>query len=607
MSHPSRNSSWHEIQPSSPSELANSGDTLSAQITSHPPEPSQLPRTSSHSGHVVGSHTSSSILGHVSSGPIAYWEGAAKGTLLSARMMLTFFTIASAVVLTLFSSSGTVKFEGQLIKWKLFLYTLQLEAALFVFVRDCLALGVDYLLVYVGMTRSQLSHALSVTTSLRRVNGATYKAIIIAVTALGSIIGPVLLSLVLLREGDGNNLVQAEDMQVATNCIGGRIRQNFGATGEDYLFNTSNEKFKITAGAEHYVVYLKAGTARQVFVPKTPQIGSYSRDCNSDKNDKVVAASVLDVDGLLYKCNPDVTEVHTRIEDFAEIGAGTSSDTFRILADNHAPVGSDKEKAAFNVTFAVKKDDSSTAILKIPCDVTAASANLDIVMNNAGIMGMSIEDGSLEEQAYFLPPRVLGDQPNELEHALENSIGRKGIGLVSGWAATHISEWEGLIRGVVGSYGIRSALLKTFADLDDNKKAINVLKIAEGVEETQNMRIAALWIPVALAVCSRIVSWLYPSIFNGGLQQVLTWMGVTCGGAGGLLYSETGTNVVVEKKFYLTLKTTDKNDVSLIGLTDTRDKQLGIGSYRYVRRRTNRGLLRGLGFMKNSSKWAVGN
>lgn len=523
--------------------------------------------------------------------PAAHWEGSAKVTLFSSRSLLTCFSILSAVVLTLFSSSGIITFQGQFIKWKLLLFTLQLEATLYVFVRDLLTVGVDYLLVSRGMTMSQISHALSITTSLRRVQGATYKAIVIIITTLGSIIAPILLAVVLKREGnEGRNLVAVENMLISTNVIGGRVLDNFGATGQSYLFNISEEKFRIRPGAQHYAVYLKAGTAHQTFVPKTPQIGPYSTDCNSDENVDIVSARVLDVEGLLYKCEPTVDEQPRQITDFEEVGAGTSSDTFRLLSDSHQAIG--KDEAKFNVTMAIRKGENSTAILYIPCDVIAATASLDVIMNDDGVMGMSIVNGDISESSMELPPRVLGEEPNALELALENAIGRKGIGIVSRYVATDISDWEGLIRGVTAAYGIRSALQKTFADRDQKKNAVNVRKFPESIEETQRMRVVALWIPVGLALASRIITWLFPSIFNGGLKQVLCWMQLTSDGAGGTFYKESGKEEVKERPKFICLKVQEGN-VSCLGLSEKRDNQLGLGSYRWVRRLTNRGLVRG--------------
>lgn len=543
---------------------------------------------------------SSTILEDETIRSYARWQGAAKATLLSSRAILTLFVLASAIILTMFSSSGIVRFEGQVIKWKLLLYTLQLEAAIYVFMKDVLALGIDYLLVHKGMTRSQLGHALGVTARLWRVQGSLYKTLVSIVTIVASIVAPVLLSVVLVRQG--SNLESAEDMLVSTNCIGGRIRDNFGATGQSYLFNVSEEKYTIKSGAEHYAVYEKAGTGRQVFVPKVPQIGGYSSDCNDDENVDVVGARVLSVEGLLYKCEPKVDEVSTPIEDMEEIGAGTSSDKFRLLEDSHRGDES-RQTARFNVSFAIRKGQSSTAILMIPCDVVSAEANLDVAMTEDGVMGLSIVDGEVSELSLPLPPRVVGTMENELELALENSVGRKGIGIVSRWVATDnsLSEWDGLIRGVVASYGIRGALQETFADKDDKRNAINILKVSSSTEETQTMRIAVLWIPVGLAIFSRILTWIFPSIFTGGLRQVLTWVGVESGGAGGAYYSETGVDEVKERECFLNLNP-NIGAVSHLGLADKRDRQIGLGSYRYVRRLTNRGVIRGPRLGRNGTE-----
>lgn len=121
---------------------------------------------------------------------------------------------------------------------------------------------------------------------------------------------------------------------------------------------------------------------------------------------------------------------------------------------------------------------------------------------------------------------------------------------------------------------------------------VNVRKIPESVEETQRMRVVALWIPVFLALLSRITSWLYPSIFKGGLKQVLCWMRMASDGAGGIVYSESDREEVKERSKFLCLEVRE-SEFSRLGLSDKRDNQLGLGSYRYVRRLTNRDIVRG--------------
>lgn len=532
----------------------------------------------------------SSLFDSRQNSPVPEWEGSAKLTLFTSRSALTLFSIASAILLTVYSSSGVVKFEGEFIKWKLLLFTLQLEAALFVFVHDILAVAIDYLLVFRGMTRSQLGHAIGTTTSISTVQGTLYKVLVCTVTALTAIIAPVLLSVILAREG--NPRVRVADLQVGTNCIGGRIGDNYGATGQGYIFNMSDDKFRIIPGGEHYATYEIAGTARQVFVPKTPQIGPYSTACNSDENADIVAARVTEVEGLLYKCEPTVEERAEDISTLEDVGSGTGKEKFRLLEDSHT--ATENDKATFKVSFAVKKDEGSTAILTIPCEVSAAKATLDAQMNDEGVMGLSVVDGTIAEISKVLPPRVLGNDENLLDRALENAIGRKGIAIVSKWVASNnrISEWDGLIRGVVVAYGIRAAFQQTFADSDDKRLAINVWKKQDSVEDLQKLRTSIIWIPVCLAVISRLLCWAFPTIFNGGLPQVLTWMGQNQGGAGGKGYRELGKEQTDERKLYLNTEIV-VGGTSAVGLGTSKDNQLVMGSYKCLRRLTNRGRLTG--------------
>ncbi|CDF36245.1 unnamed protein product [Chondrus crispus] len=201
-------------------------------------------------------------------------------------------------------------------------------------------------------------------------------------------------------------------------------------------------------------------------------------------------------------------------------------------------------------------------------------------------------DGTIAEDSQSLPPRVVGDDKNLLDRALENAIGRRGIAIVSKWVTSNIQEWDGLIRGVVGAYGIRAALQKTFADRDDKKLATNVYKKQDSVEDLQNLRTIIIWIPVCMAVISRLLCWAFPTVFNGGLQQVLTWMGQDQGGAGGKGYRELGKEQTDEKKLYLNAEIV-KGGTSAVGLGTSKDNQIVMGSYKCLRRLTNRGRLTG--------------
>lgn len=522
--------------------------------------------------------------------PPAEWKSSAHLILFSYRTGLTILSIAAAILLTMFSSSGVVKFEGETIKWKLLLYTLQLEVALFVFMHDILALAIDYLLVFKGMTRSQLGHALSITCSVNSVQGLLYKVIVYTVAAIGAIVAPILLSVVLAREA--TSLVSVADMNISTNCLGGRVGPNFGATGQSYIFNFTHEKFRIKEGAQHYATYDSAGSTRIVFVPKTPQIGSYSTDCNSEENVDIIQARIIRVQGLLYTCRPTVEERALSIGELQDIGNGTAADQFRILNDSHVPAQNDKTKALFNVSFAINKDQGSTVILNIPCDVTAAEATLDVVMNPDGIMGMEVVDDKFTEISEKLPPRVVGDKENLLFLSLENAIGRSGISIVKRWVATDISVWDGLIRGVVAAYGIRSAFRDTFADKDDKRLATGVRRRPDSTEDLQVLRTFAIWIPVCLALFSRLMSWAFPSIFNGGLGQLLTWMGLEQGGVGGKGYRELGKEQVDERELFLNVKVV-KGETSTVGLGTARDNQIQMGSYTSLKRLTYGGLLAG--------------
>lgn len=538
--------------------------------------------------------------GHADTRSRATWAGAGWAALLSSAALLTLFATISAIILTVYSETGIVTFQGQVVKWKILLFTLQLEAAIVVVVDDLIALGVDYFLVYQGLTLGQLGHALSHMISFQKVSGRAYKTFFVVIATCGYILGPILLSVVLAsQDSNSRNFKAVPDTEISTNTIGGRVGVNYGATGQSFLFNASEEKYSVSEEPWHYVVYMMAGSTRQVFVPKTPQIGPYSDDCNSDLDADIVSARVIDVEGLLYDCKPTVREDSRGIEDFEErYTPGTSRDTMRLIKDEHSkdPPNGDGTKAKFLVEIAVKKNEaSSTSVLTIPCGVTAAKVILDVRMDQNGIMTLQPATQSFDTLNFTLPRRVIGDDPNDLNLALENSIGRKGIGKVSTYvsAGGRLDDWEGLIRAIVGAYGIRSALHTTFADSEDRRLAVDVrIQNAEG--EDQLLRKWVLWIPVALAVFTRIVSWIFPSIFSGGLRQVLCWLGVRNGGAGGELYEERWIDEDVDTKSFLKLEVSEHGR-SRLWLGEERDMKLGLGTYRMIRRLTGRGLLSGWG------------
>lgn len=527
--------------------------------------------------------------------PHAIWSRAGRETVVSFSSFFTVLTIASALILSIFSKSGVLTFQGQIVKWKLLLFTLQLEIAIVVVIEDILALGIDYFLVNHGITLDQLSHAMSHMVSFHKLSGAAYKSFYMVIILFGYVVAPFFLSVVLVEQDPTTNrFVQIENTRIETNTIGGRLGENYGATGQSYLFNASAEKFEISDEPWHYVIYQKAGLTRSVFIPKTPQIGPYSRECNSDMNENIVAARILAVQGLLYHCEPTVEEVPQPIRDFnSTVPPGTSNDTMRLIQDDHAgnPSGT---KGTFRVSIAVKKaEGSSTSILRIPCDVTAARGNIAVEMNIDGIMTMSLEEEDLTELDLILPRRVIGTDSNELNFALENSIGRKGIGIVSVYASSgrDINVWDGLIRAIVGAYGIRSALRTTFADAQDTRAAVNVRELRQ-VDEVQLLRVWVLWIPTILAVITRLLYWRYLSIFTGGIRQVMCWLGVDNQDAGGELYREKHAEKSVEAELNLNFNPV-QGGRSILWLGLERDLKLGLGSFRGIRRQTGYGLVAG--------------
>ncbi len=163
-----------------------------------------------------------------------------------------------------------------------------------------------------------------------------YKCGFTSVTMSSSFIATVLVSFVLVPNPSPVNRDPVKgSVNVQTNCLGGRFGNNYGGTGQATLYNASNQKFRLPDTDQVYGLYIKAATRRQIFVPKVPQIGPYSTECNSDYQVNIIEARVLNVQGLLYDCEPKVKEIAKGIENFPTPFADTSPDTFRILNDSH--------------------------------------------------------------------------------------------------------------------------------------------------------------------------------------------------------------------------------------------------------------------------------
>eukprot|EP00171_Calliarthron_tuberculosum_P005359 IDg5359t1 len=445
--------------------------------------------------------------------PTPTWRSTGYIMLKDLRMVLVAGTVAIAIFLTFYSKSGQLSFEGQVIRWKIFLFTLEVEAAMYVVFRDVVSAFIDIVLSFMGLTLSQISHAMGVLIPLGSVSGHySYTVGIVVMTFLTGIGSPLLISSVLSPRTNVSNRIRIPDKLISTNCLGGRVGDNFGETGQGFLFNSSKEKYSLNPNAQPYVLYLTAGISREVFIPKTPQLGPYSADCNSNKDVDIVEAQVVEVKGILYRCNPKVKEWPIRITDFNSTAPSTLSSPVRVLKDSHKPDGNTKAKANFNVTLAIKKDAESTAVLQIPCKVTSAQATLDINMDEEGKMLMKII-GKITKLSLELPPRVLGIEPNNMIGGMENSIGAKSISLVEKYVATGMNaEWDGLVRAIVGAYGIRSARRTTFADRDEKRPAFNMKKVVDQAD-LQELQIPILWIPVALVIVSRILQWQFLSYF----------------------------------------------------------------------------------------------
>ena len=450
-------------------------------------------------------------------------------TFISKHSILIVFMIICCSLLTAFARTGELIFNNQPISWKLILYNVVLEAMYFIVISDILSVAVDYFLTNGGITLQQLGHAIGNATSLHpTVEKFSYSICFYLTTGLLALVPPVLLSLVLLDTSNGSSRVRAPDQDVLTNALGGRFGDNFGMTGHLFLFTSVREKYIFNPDRQQYVVYQNSTTtgSRSVFVPKTPQIGTYAEDVNSNVGVDIVQARVQNVQGLLYKCNPTVREEPKNIGNFTSVNNNLRGELFKLLGLNMTAVeGSNRAKATFFLKVAIKKQEQSTAVLTIPCTVTAAEGNLDINKEDDGFMTMAV-NGEFKELSLPLPPRVLGEKESLLDIAMENSISALGINIVRHYIANtdNLQQWDGLIRCLVGAFGIRSALHNTFADFDDQRAAVDVFKSGISKSGVEQLRVLFIWIPIILVCVSRILTYAKPTVLSEGLWQVSAWL-----------------------------------------------------------------------------------
>ncbi len=459
---------------------------------------------------------------------VSYWINTFRHVFINVNSVLFGLAIAAAGILTTFSSTGQLVFDGTNIWWKIALFQVQLELSRTVFFSDAIGLLVEYVVTRRGISADLLSHAMGAVTPLFTGNrNWFYKFGFTGVVLFSSLLTTVLVSFVIVPNPSSLNREPVKGSRsVRTNSLGGRMGNNYGATGEMLLFNASSEKFKLPDTDQTYGLYIKAATRRQVFVPKVPQIGPYSRECNSEHDVNIVEARVLDVQGLLYDCEPQVKEIAQSIENYPTPFAGTSAAAFRLLNDSHTRVGNSDKRAKMYFRAVIARRTQEVAMFQLTCEVQAAQATIDAKMSDRGVMGLSLPKGTIfQKKNLTLPPRVLGDLDNNLDFALANSIGARGIGVVEKYVATGFNaEWEGFVYWIVTAYGVRSASKDTFVDAIDRRNAVNVMQLSTRRTLVEVLRVPILWVPVGIVLLARLASLLNTNTFNGNVKQILDWM-----------------------------------------------------------------------------------
>ena len=470
---------------------------------------------------------------------VFYWVNTLRRVFISLNAIPFVLATAVAGILTFYSRTGELVFDGYNIWWKIALFEVEIELLRNVLESDAIGLLVEFVVTRHGISADLLSHAMgAVTSSLSGNKNWFYKFGFTSVTMFSSLLATVLVSFVLVPNPSSVNREPVKgSVFVQTNCLGGRYGKNYGATGQMLIFNASNEKFRLPDNDQAYGLYIKAATRRQIFVPKVPQIGPYSTKCNSDHQVNIVEARVLNVQGLLYDCEPKVQPIAKSIRNFPSSFANNSRDSFRILNESPTRIRNSDKKAKLYIRAVIAKQIQKVSMFELTCIVQAAEATIDAKMNDEGVMGLSLPKGfAISTKNLTLPPRVLGDLPNELDFALTNSIGARGIGVVEKYVATSFNkDWEGLVYWIATAYGVRSALKDTFADTDDRRPALNVMRLSTRRTMVEILRIYILWIPVGIVLFVRLASLFNTNMFNGNVKQVADWMNWSDGGHAHLL------------------------------------------------------------------------
>ncbi len=461
-------------------------------------------------------------------GRLTYWVNTLRHLFFSLNTFLFFLAIAAAGILTFFSRTGELVFDGYNIWWKIALFQAEIELLRKVIESDAIGLLVEHVVTRHGISADLLSHAMGAVTSLfSGIQNWFYKIGFASVTIFSSIFAMVFVSLVIAPNPSSINREPVKGpVDVQTNSFGGRFGKNYGATGQMLLFNASSEKFRLPDTGQAYGLYIKAATRRQIFVPKVPQIGPYSTECNSVHQVNIVEARVLSVQGLLYDCEPKVRAIAKGIENFPSPLAATSLDRFRLLNESHTRIENSDKKAKLYIRTVIAKQIQKVSMFELTCEVQAAKATIDAKMNDEGVMGLSLPEGIvIQKTSETLPPRVLGDRANNLIFALENAIGVRGIGVVERYVATSFNkDWEGLVYWIVTAYGVRSADKDTFADNNDRRQAVKVMQLSMPRTKVEILRIYILWIPVGIVLLVRLISVFNTNMFMGNVKQVLDWM-----------------------------------------------------------------------------------
>lgn len=257
-----------------------------------------------------------------------------------------------------------------------------------------------------------------------------------------------------------------DDRTAQANALGGRQRETYGMTGQKLIFNSSAVDWE-GAFDEHPYHHAVRGASPNSFlvkIPKTPELGRYVAATSRAKGGEgnVKSASLRNVEGLQYNCTVSVTRTSGRKWESvnATTADATSQGTIKITRLDEGHTGTFRE-GILGLTLAFPDGQSRVVEASLDCSVLSVAGKLSFDTEVGGEVRMLYEDSRVTNLT--LPPRVVGDEPSQLERAIENSVGSNSATIWVKESETS-QRWLDLMSYTAAAFGIRSAFNKGFTD-----------------------------------------------------------------------------------------------------------------------------------------------